>query len=225
LKPQRSETLELDASLTLTDLWQGLAFYTVHSSDTIVVGTMPKNVGEQLVLGLDWSFRALVPTKHAQRIELWGSYTRIFHAEEETDVDDGLGGTTRVRSRIGDLSRDKIHVGASVDYDRHLAGTLRTRWFGRRSVTPTNPVGAVDAYGTADVTVSYRDLRDTGMGVSLTVSNVVDTAYTHPGINDASAGDTPGQFVNGQWEGSNGFFASEMPQPGRTFLLSLWLAR
>lgn len=225
LKPQRSETLELDASLTLTNLWQGLAFYTVHSSDTIVVGAMPKNLGEQLVLGLDWSFRALVPNKRFERIELWGSYTRIFHAEEEVDVDDDIGGTMRTQARIGDLSRDKLHVGASVEYDHHLAGTLRARWFGRRSVTPSNPVGAIDSYGTADATVSYRDLRDTGLGISLTVLNVFDAAYSHPGINDASAGNTPGEFVNGVWQGSSGFFASEMPQPGRTFLLSLWLAR
>lgn len=225
LRPQRSQTLELDASLTLTNLWQGLAFYTVHSTDTIVVGATPTNVGEQLVLGLDYTFRALVPVRRFQRIELWGSYTRIFHAEEELEVDDGMGGTTRTQVRIGDLSRDKLHLGASIERDRHLSATLRARWFGRRAVTPTNPVGSVDGYATADATVSYRDLRDTGIGVSLTCLNLFDAAYVHPGINDASAGDTPGQFVNGQWQGSNGFFASEMPQPGRTFLLSLWLAR
>jgi outer membrane receptor for ferrienterochelin and colicins len=225
LKPQRSETLELDGSLTLSNLWQGLAFYTVHSSDTIVVGAMPKNIGEQLVIGLDYSFRALVPVKRFQRVELWGSYTRLFHAEEDVEIDDGMGGTAIQQVRIGDLSRDKIHVGASLEKDRHLAGTLRARWFGRRTVTPTNPVGAVDGYGTVDATVAYRDVRETGIGVSLTVLNVFDAAYVHPGINDASAGDTPGEFVNGAWVGSNGFFASEMPQPGRTFLLSLYLAR
>jgi outer membrane receptor for ferrienterochelin and colicins len=225
LKPQRSETLELDASLTLTNIWQGLALYTVHSSDTIVVGAMPKNSGEQLVIGLDWSFRALVPVKRFERVELWGSYTRLFHAEEDVVIDDGTGGTVSTQARIGDLSRDKFHLGASIERDKHVAATLRARWFGRRTTTPTNPVGAVDSYGTADATVLYRDVRGTGLGVSLTALNIFDAAYVHPGINDASAGDSPGQFVNGVWQGSSGFFASEMPQPGRTFLLSLWLAR
>jgi hypothetical protein len=211
--------------LTLSNLWQGVALYAVHSSDTIGVGATPRNLGEQLVLGLDWSFRALVPVKRFERVELWGSYTRIFHAEEEVDLDDGMGGVVRTQQRIGDLSRDKFHAGASIERDKHLALTVRARWFGRRTVTPTNPVGSVDGYGTADTTLSYRNIEDSGLGVSVTVLNVVDAAYTHPGINDASAGDTPGQFVNGQWQGSSGFFASEMPQPGRTFLLSLWLAR
>ncbi len=224
LKPQRSETFELDATLTLQDLWQGLALYSVHSSDTIVVGAQPKNLGEQLVIGLDWSFRALIPARRWARIELWGSYTRLFHAEDEVEVDDGQGGVAVTRMRIGDLSRDKAHLGVSVEKDRHLGGTLRGRWYGRRTTTPTNPIGAVDGYGTVDATVSYRNVKDTGLGMSLAVLNVLDAGYVHPGINDASAGDTPGRFVDGQWQGSSGFFASAMPQPGRTFLLSLWIA-
>ncbi len=223
LKPQRSETLELDATLTLEHLWQGLAFYAVHSTDTIVVGATPKNVGEQLVLGLDWSFRALVPVRRLERVELWGSYTRLFHAEEELETDDGAGGVVRTVARIGDLSRDKLHLGIAVQRDRHLSVNLRGRWFGRRTTTPSNPVGAVAAYGTLDTTVSYRDVRASGVGVSMTVLNLTDAAYVHPGINDASAGDTPGRFVDGQWLGSSGFFSSELPQPGRTFMISLWL--
>ena len=52
--------------------------------------------------------------------------------------------------------------------------------------------------------------------------NLGDARYTHPGINDASAGDDP-YDADGSFRGSLGFFTSEMPQPGRTFLISLWL--
>ncbi|HVK71982.1 MAG TPA: TonB-dependent receptor [Kofleriaceae bacterium] len=218
LRPQRSQTLELDTTLTLPTLWQGVAAYAVHSADTISVGAIPRNSGEQLVIGLDYSFRGHVPVKGVDRLELWGSYTRLFHAEEELTATDG----TREVVRIGDLSRDKVHLGASLRYDRHLSATMRGRWYGRRTTTPTNPIREVDAYATLDATIGYRDVAGTGLGVSATMLNLGDARYTHPGINDASAGDNP-YDADGSFRGSLGFFTSEMPQPGRTFLISLWL--
>ncbi len=219
LRPQRSQTFELDATLTLPDVWQGLAAYAVRSTDTISAGSVPRNSGEQLVLGLDWSFRAHVAVPHLDRLELSGSYTRLFHAEEELTAADG----SRTVVRIGDLSRDKLHLGATARYDRDLSVNLRGRWFGRRTTTPTNPLGAVDGYATLDATLAYRNIRKSGVGVSATMLNVTDARYVHPGINDASGGDDA-YAADGSFVGSQGFFSSAMPQPGRAFLISLWLA-
>ncbi|MCP4219423.1 MAG: TonB-dependent receptor, partial [bacterium] len=62
------------------------------------------------------------------------------------------------------------------------------------------------------------------LSVSLKVDNIFDSEYYHPGIRSANAGDEPGYIdAGGVWQGSNGWYNSLLPQPGRTMYLSLRL--
>ncbi|MCP4150952.1 MAG: TonB-dependent receptor, partial [bacterium] len=100
--------------------------------------------------------------------------------------------------------------------------TLRARYIHTRETVQTNPIREVDSYFTADFFLKYRLTKK--MSIALKVSNIFDTTYFHPGIRSANAGDEPGYFdTGGVWQGSNGWYNSLLPQPGRTIYLSMQL--
>jgi outer membrane receptor protein involved in Fe transport len=222
LDPERSSTAEVAVTQTLERVSQSIDLYWVRSADRIVVGAEPGNSGRGSVVGVDYAVRARLNVPSVGRVELWGTYSHLFHATEEEDQ----GGVV-TRYEFGDLARHKVHAGATARRGEHLALDLRARWVSDRATVPTNPIGRVDGFATADANLSYRNLLDSGVGLSLGVSNLFDARYTEPGINDAGAGDDPGTFdaMGNYVGGAAGYFNSEMPQPGRTFFVSLWLDR
>ncbi len=59
------------------------------------------------------------------------------------------------------------------------------------------------------------------LSFSLRVDNIFDKEYEHPGIRNANSGADPGYWdAGGAWQGSQGWFNSVVPQPGRTVWLS-----
>ena len=58
-----------------------------------------------------------------------------------------------------------------------------------------------------------------GLNMSLTVTNLTDARYFHPGIGAANSGDIEGLFEAGADKGSAGGLNSLLPQPGRAFQL------
>ena len=103
-----------------------------------------------------------------------------------------------------------------------LSATLRGRWISERPTVETNPVRKVDSYAVLDLALTAQDLWSSGLGISLSINNLTNTGYFHPGTREASAGIDPGAFdEDGQWHGSRGFFNSLLPQPGRSFHVML----
>ena len=86
-------------------------------------------------------------------------------------------------------------------------------------------MGSVAAHTTLDAVVLLDSLHVRGLGVTVRVKNLLDSAYADPGIRDASAGVRPGAFdpVTGVWRGSAGYYSSLLPQPGRSLLVTLRL--
>jgi outer membrane receptor protein involved in Fe transport len=220
LKPERSQTFELGLSHTLAWLANSVSLYYVEDSDTISTSGAAENLGTRHVLGLDYGVTWQPDVPFMKSVQVWAWYTRLFIADEDS-VD---GDTT---TRIGDLADNKLHFGASARYDEHLSLTLRGRAIGIRRTVVTNPVEKVDRYTTVDASAEYRDIADSGLGVSLSAQNLFDAHYFHPGIADAGAGTTPGTFEGGAYVGGSGasYFNSLMPQPGFTVMLSLWFER
>jgi outer membrane receptor for ferrienterochelin and colicins len=111
--------------------------------------------------------------------------------------------------------------GVTADLPGRLTATLRGRYIGHRTTVLSNPVGEVPGFATLDAAVNAVDLPVPGLGLSLTVTNLLDRAYAHPGVREADAGTTPGSFdAAGRWTGSAGFYSSLLPQPGRCATLS-----
>jgi outer membrane receptor for ferrienterochelin and colicins len=222
LRPERGQTLEASATHSLPGLVTAIDAYYVQTTDTIMTGVPARNLGTRDLIGLEYSARTQVALPRALRLEGYASYTRVLLAQEDV-LDDATGAYHK--ERIGDLASNKLQLGASL-----LRGpasiTLRGRYLGDRRTTPSNPVAVVDGFVTIDLSAEVRDVRGTGLGVGVLAQNLGNAHYVHPGINEASAGVTPGTFAaDGTYTGSAGYFSSLMPQPGRALFLSVWLER
>jgi iron complex outermembrane receptor protein len=204
LRPERSQTYEASVSHKLPWITQSLDAYAVLNRNTIQLSPSAGNLGRRRIFGFDYALKLALKVPQLARFEVWGYYSRLLYADED--------GT-----RIGDLADDKIHLGLTAEVDSHLAISLRGRYIGARPTVATNPVTRVGDYATVDGNIEYRNVQGSGLGIGLAVQNLTDQRYFEPGVNDASAGVTPGV--------SQGYFSSLLPQPGVTFLLSMWIER
>ncbi|HVT01896.1 MAG TPA: TonB-dependent receptor [Thermoanaerobaculia bacterium] len=222
LRPERSSTIELNASRTTRNLTNLLSVYYVQNHDTFINTThAAKNLGDRTVSGLDYSLQAEIPAPGIRQLKAWGSYSRIFSATEKKL---NMAGDVMGTGRIGDLAYNKVHLGLTALVTQNFTASLRGRWVGDRATVDSNPVRKISGYSTLDAAFRWDDLFARGVGVSLKVTNLTNTRYAQPGIRDANAGITPGSFdAQGIWRGSGGFFSSVLPQPGRAVLLTLSL--
>ncbi|HOD32748.1 MAG TPA: hypothetical protein PKO12_04685, partial [Holophaga sp.] len=160
----------------------------------------------------------LVPQDWIRQIKLWGSYSRLFKADEDVlDVDGAKIGTMD----IGDLAKDKVLFGATFLFNDRINATLLGRWIGSRETVTTNPIRSVDSYLVADLSfnAAYK-----GVTFLLKVNNLTDKHYFHPGVRGAQSGDTPGAFsgTGGTWVGSGfSYYNSLHAQPGRYITLGM----
>ncbi|MFA6954794.1 MAG: TonB-dependent receptor [Thermoanaerobaculia bacterium] len=224
LDPETSRTLELSASWTTPRLSGLASLWAVRNHDTFVnTASGAGNLGEREVSGIDLHGQAIVRGTGRTRVKAWGYYSRILHAREDQHTPTGaISGD----GPIPDLAENKFWLGTTVTVDERWIATLRGRWVGSRDTIVSNPVRQVDSFATIDLNLVATDLASTGIGVSLSVENLFDEEYFHPGIRDANAGTTPGYFDSGgNWRGSSGFFNSLLPQPGRSVLLTLRFER
>jgi len=201
----------VSAQYTATVVTHHLSLYRARNRDTFINTVhSASNLGRREVIGFDYDARALLP--HGSMA--WLTYSRFVHAQEAkldangNEIGDGP---------IGDLAWNKLHAGLTASSGA-LTGTLRGRYIGHRNTVETNPVGRIGGYATLDANARYDLGR---FGVALSVENLANRTYFEPGVRDASAGTTPGSFdAAGVWHGSNGYFNSLLPQPGRTLFVS-----
>ena len=107
-------------------------------------------------------------------------------------------------------------LGLTADVHRVFAATVLSRCLAVRQTVRTNPVRSVAAYCTVDANLRLKDFAVEGLWLSLRVANILDTRYAHPGVGSADSGTTAGRWVGDRWQGSEGYFNSLLPQPGRS---------
>lgn len=215
LQPEKSTTLEASGTYTTRSLSLQAGLWSVQNKDTI---TGRRNLGERNVTGMDLSANYLVPQDWIRQIKLWGSYSRLFKADE--DVLDGDGAKVGTMD-IGDLAKDKVLFGATFLFNDRVNATLLGRWIGSRETVVTNPIRSVDSFLVADLSfnAAYK-----GITFLLKVNNLTDKQYFHPGVRGAQSGDTPGAFSGpgGTWVGSGfSYYNSLHAQPGRYITLGM----
>lgn len=217
LHPERSNTAQLSGTYTLPAFGLSLDLYQIHNRAIIqTAGASVANTGNQDVTGADLGVQALIPLAAVQEWKLWGYYSRTFHAE------DRLATPSPAEVPSGDLARNKVLLGTTVVFNRRFDATLLARYIGRRATVPTNPVGEVGGYATVDLNVDARDLGWKGLNAALRVANLADRATFQPGLRDAGAGTAPGGFAGATWVGSQSYYNSLLPQPGRSIQVSLF---
>lgn len=110
------------------------------------------------------------------------------------------------RTRVGDIASHQIHLGGNVQFLKRINLNLRGNWVGERltgthtlagspqdtlllTTVPDNPIDRVPAFFLLNGTLTFQDLFVKGLDLQLTVNNILDQSYTHPGPRTAS-----GQF-------------------------------
>ena len=215
--------------------------YFVWNDDVIdVVDGQFENANQQEILGVDLGFMQTWSLAHMRPLRLWVYATWLPMAKQTPDgVEcDGISTSDHIFGRVtddyafgrecqvGDVSRLKLWAGAELGIDEDLSVTVLGRYYSSRPTVSSNPIEKIDAYATMDLSLSYRDVWLEGLHLGVRVSNLFDTLYFHPGVNGANAGTTPGEFVTDAegsttWQGSAGSYNSLIPQPSRTFQLTL----
>jgi iron complex outermembrane receptor protein len=224
LKPETSETLELNVNYTSKKISSWISTYYTRNKNTIVfIGSKAKNLAERNVMGIDAYVNTFIPVDFFKKVSIWGYYSMYIMAKE--DVFDSNWDKTGTEE-IGDLSHYKVYLGATGYFTKNLLLNLRGRYISERKAVSTNITSdgqtrVVDAYFTVDGNIMYQNLIVDGFSVALKVENIFNTKYFHPGINKADSGTSPGYWSADVWQGSKGWNNSLLPQPHRYFTLSL----
>ncbi|HPP32394.1 MAG TPA: TonB-dependent receptor [Ignavibacteriales bacterium] len=220
LKPERSETFELQVNQVKSNFTSFLSTYYVRNRNTIaLIAGGAKNLGTRNIVGVDVYANYLVPN-FIKKLHLWACYSTYIYAKEEIF---DANGVNLGKVNIGDLSNHKIYFGGKFYFTRDILFNFRSRYIGERKTVITNPINKVDAYFVMDANFLFKNAFVDGFNLSLTIDNIFDTKYYHPGIGYADAGDQPGSWVNGVWQGSSGWQASLIPQPHRNIFFTLSL--
>ncbi len=220
LEPEESSTIEASATYTAEKYTVTASVYKVNVDNTLVdLEGRTQNAGTRDILGADLFLQFLPLATETHKLRTWAFYSYI-QGEEEKYNSEGNAYT----EDIGDLSNHKIKMGLTYNYQQDFQATLLARYIGERETVASNPIDKVDANFVMDANVGYNNIFGTNLGLSFRVTNIFDTKYFHPGVSSANAGTTPGYFNNdGRWIGSGGWYNSLLPQPGRTYFVSLKL--
>ena len=217
LHPERSNTTQLNGTYTRERFAFSLDLYQVHNRAIIQKsGASVANAGDQDVSGADFGAQVILPVNGVRQWKVWGYYSRFFHAV------DRLAAPFPQEVPSGDLAWNKVLLGTTVLVNDRWDATLLARYIGRRVTVPTNPVGAVGGYATLDLNLNIHNLGIKGLNGAVRIANLTDKHYFQPGLRDAGAGVTPGGFVGGTWVGSQSYYNSLLPQPGRAIQVSVF---
>ena len=241
LGPEQTTSIEAGLYFNNAETSFQMSPYYVWNDDVIdVIDGQFENANQQEILGLDIGLIRTWSLASMRSLRLWLYATWLPMAKQNTDgvdcasisFNDHLFGraddaTSFGRQcRVGDVSRLKLWAGVELGVNEDLSIVALGRYYSSRPTVASNPIEEIDAYGTLDLSLSYRDVFLDGLHLGFRVTNLFDTVYFHPGVNGANAGTTPGEWIdNGDetssWQGSAGSYNSLIPQPSRTFQLTL----
>lgn len=217
LKPENSTTSEINLNYTMEKISLGSSVYLVGVDNAIIqLEGKAQNAGKRNVFGTDVHARFIVPIPNIGNIDFWTYYSYIQGEEEKVDQNNN-----KITANIGDLAHHKAKTGIVFSSLKYLNIGLFGRWISQRNTVASNPVDVVDAYYTADLNFGVTNLLDNKLNINFRVTNLTDAKYFHPGISEANAGTNAGVWQEGQWIGSNGWFNSLLPQPGRMFYVTM----
>ncbi len=229
LKPESSQTLEVQLSHFGKALYQYFSLYFVNMDD-VNVQTFggANNLGHREVVGLDYHFSYSLYPDFIKELKLWAYYSAILWQMEEIPIEnqyDQMSLTGDIQTIVGDLSKHTIKAGLIAEIIPNINLTILQRFIGKRETVRSNPVRFIDAYMLTDANIQFENLIAKGVNINLKITNVFNTKYFHPGIKDADSGESPGSGWSSDgnliWNGSEGWFNSQLPQPGRLIIFSL----
>jgi len=208
LQPEKVKNFELDAGWQATEnlffdvtayqanysnIANEVAITYVNEDGVTVDGVQNQPVGELLIRGIQ--SRLNFKYKNYSTF-VYYTFTDPYNTSETEKV------------RIGDIATHKFTVGANAMFFRKLNFNLIMNYVGDKptganTTISSNPNDVIDAYMIINGAITYNIYK--GLSLQIAANNILDTEYFHPGVRSAD-GD---------------YYASEIPQYRRNFLLKL----
>ena len=215
-----------------------LSVYQVNITDKMINNALGAfNVGTGEIFGIDIHSSHTKEVNNSkswiEKIKLTSYLSYITGKEDIIEViDDELVNTGR--DSIGDLAPIRLR-GAITSYMKSsiassLFSTVAFRYVSETDNYYTNPIETTDSYTVFDLILGANNIFVDGLNLNLTITNLFNTIYYHPGIKSADAGDTPttsevtedditytiyDNVLNGE------VYNSLLPQPGRLYNIAL----
>jgi outer membrane receptor protein involved in Fe transport len=201
LSIENAKSFELSAAWHPDDrLTLELAAYQATYSELVSLrrsgddgSTTFTNDGSVQVHGLQ-----LVSRYRFRSFDLFGNYSFTEPSAGSPLLDDSAA------LRVGDIAQHRLNLGVNTLLAERFNLNLRVSYVGARRAAMAAPFATVDAHVVANLALTYHDILP-GASLQLTVDNLLDSQYQHPGVRQA--------------DGAR--YARVLPQPGRSLFLRL----
>lgn len=212
LKPDEIKTVDFSVIYRSSRWVHDLTVYYNEITNSILQG---QNLPQKNIYGLEYKGYYLLPQlgKQIQDVRVHLNYS-FTHAIYETALSNSL--THRVSDLIGGIARHKFNLLVDADFFNAIHANVRFNYVGKRPTIISNPIEEVEDYLVTHLNLQWKNLFKK-MSLYMSVYNLFDIDYYHPGYDSASAGEN---FAFP----STGWYSSRLPQAGRTFIMGLQVA-
>lgn len=226
LSPEEAWTAEAIANYTTRSFSIQANAYKVQQTNIITsYSGKPENSGQRDVLGGDLHLQTFfTDLPGIDRLRAWFYYSGIFQIDEFVATEGKEDQFPEVHDidSIPDIASMKLWLGLTAEFSPDISATFRARYYGDRE-GPQDPAVITKAFVTGDLNLEWKNALADGIKMALTINNVTDATYFHPGMRSANSGDTAGSWDGDTWNGSSGWYNAKYPQPGRSYMLTLGL--
>ena len=235
IRVETSTTYELSLNYNADNLNIQLSPYFVENKSIYSIDYDQKSTAFYAaeILGIDLAAITSIPVPQIKQLKLWAyltwypltrrtPYSSACSEDSRTDyISEGVMGHNLSNREcwIGDIANLQIKGGVTVKPINRIVVTALGRYVNKRVTVSSNPIAKIDPYVTMDASVMVKNVGIHGLNLSLTVTNLTDSRYFHPGIGSANSGNIEGLFESGTETRSGGLYNSLLPQPGRAFQL------
>lgn len=221
LSPRDANTVEFNINYKMKNILLSSNYYHMQSKNLFnTTDTGAVNSGKGLVNGGDFRIKYQTLTNSTfPNISLWTTLSWLNSKEQFIDEHDELKWED-----VGDLADYTLHGGAYITFNKQWQLNLRGRYYGDRKTVGTNELESISSFISVDTNVIYSPARFKQLTFALTVSNLFNQNYFHPGVRSASASTTNIGEVdeNGVWVGSESYYNAQIIQPDRDVRLTAY---
>ncbi len=214
LDVEKVRTVELLGLYQFRRVFGSVSGYYSHFNDVIMEDAL--NLGTRDVVGAEATLRFTIPNPIPESADFSGYANYTFnYVRSSMTYDHDLGEWVEGATALGDIAPHKLNVGLNFPIWRYFNLNVRGNYVSRRELYSANPLRGAGKALAPYFRLNMTFLARVGpLRVTVTVINLLDSDYYHPGPERADAGD---DFDNR----SLGFMNSAIPQPGRHVMLKL----
>jgi outer membrane receptor protein involved in Fe transport len=217
LVPERMQTFEASVAYTQRQFALGGALYVNRGVNVISqVGGAPVNLGQNRAIGVELfgSYLYKPGLSALSRLKLDAFLSYVNASEDAAGM-----GEFETTPNIAPI---KLRLLGTATFANRFDASIQARYVHAIPTVASNPIREIDPWLVADANLLARNFPVKGMNMGLKIYNLLNADYFHPGYRDASAGEVL-YGADGEYVGSQGWYSSRLPQPFRTFLLTLRL--